>query len=179
MEHKIFFSTLKNRVNQLFIDHDISPKGNRELYIKTVFWLGLWFALYIFLLLPFFPGMVKLYILSPLLGIASAGIGFNIMHDASHGAYAEKKNQQLNTLLSFTLELVGPVSSLWLIKHVFIHHSLVNTQHDDDIETGGLMRMSPHQERKWFHRYQHLYRTSFVWAPRFSVDLHSRFQKVL
>lgn len=152
---KIFVATLKNRVSQYFIDHAISDKGNSTLYLKTVFWLGLWFTFYASLYIPFSPEWIRIWIFFPMLGIFSAGIGFNIMHDASHGAYAEKK--KLNTLLSFTLELVGPLSFLWLTKHVTIHHTFVNTDHDDDIESGGLIRMSPNQPKKWFHKYQHIY----------------------
>ena len=32
--------------------------------------------------------------------------------------------------------------------------------HDDDIDLGALARLSPHQPRLWFHRYQHFY----LWA---------------
>jgi linoleoyl-CoA desaturase len=157
MKKSIFTQVLTNRVNAYFIENQISKKGNRELYIKTIFWLTLWFGIFFLLysFVSFIPAWLKLSVLPILLGLCSAGIGFNIMHDASHKAYSEKK--ELNTLFAFTLELVGPSSFLWFTKHVTTHHTYVNTDYDDDIETGGLIRMSPHQPHKWFHRYQHIY----------------------
>ncbi len=157
MKKSIFAQVLKHRVDAYFTENSISKKGNQELYLKTVFWLSLWFILFFLLysFSSFIPPWTKLCVLPVLLGICSAGIGFNIMHDASHGAYSEKK--ELNTLFSFTLELVGPSSFLWFTKHVTIHHTYVNTEYDDDIETGGLIRMSPTQEFRPMHRFQHLY----------------------
>lgn len=77
------------------------------------------------------------------------------MHDASHGAYSKKS--WVNTWLGRTLNLVGGSNFMWKTKHVVLHHTFVNTEQDDDIETGGLLRMSPNQQWKKHHRYQHLY----------------------
>jgi len=57
-----------------------------------------------------------------------------------------------------TLDLLGGSSYFWARKHNTIHHSYANiTGHDDDIDLGFLGRLSPHQKRLKFHRFQHLY----------------------
>jgi len=49
-------------------------------------------------------------------------------------------------------------SYLWRWKHVVLHHTYVNiTGHDTDVDLGILARLTPHQERLAFHRWQHLY----------------------
>ena len=53
---------------------------------------------------------------------------------------------------------MGGSSYFWARKHNTIHHSYANiTGHDDDINLGFLGRLSPHQKRLKFHRFQHFY----------------------
>ena len=83
-------------------------------------------------------------------------VGFNIMHDGAHGAYA--KNQKLNWLMGFTLDLMGGSNYLWRQKHNFLHHTYTNIdQYDRDLQSSGLLCLSPDQTWRPFHRYQHLY----------------------
>jgi len=94
--------------------------------------------------------------LAALLGLAAAGIGFNIQHDGGHGAYSDYP--WVNKLMALTLDLMGGSSYLWHHKHGVIHHTYVNiTGHDADIDLGVLGRLTPHQKRLPFHRWQHLY----------------------
>ena len=90
------------------------------------------------------------------LGVAVAAVGFNIQHDAGHRAYASSRRG--NRLIALSLDLMGGSSFLWNIKHNKLHHTYTNIQgHDDDIDLGMLGRLSPHQPRLWFHRYQNFY----------------------
>ncbi len=60
--------------------------------------------------------------------------------------------------MALTLELIGGSSYLWRWKHVVFHHTYVNiTGHDTDVDLGILARLTPHQRRLAFHRWQHLY----------------------
>ena len=94
--------------------------------------------------------------LTVLLGLSLAAVGFNVQHDGGHGAYSERP--WVNKLAAVTLDLLGASSYVWARKHNSIHHSYTNiTGHDDDINVGFLGRMSPHQRRLWFHRFQHVY----------------------
>ncbi|KGI78723.1 linoleoyl-CoA desaturase [Oleiagrimonas soli] len=90
------------------------------------------------------------------LGAATAGIGFNIMHDGGHLAYS--KRRWVNRLMAMTLDLVGGSSYIWQWKHGRFHHTWVNVDgHDSDIDLGVLARLSPGQRRRPWHRWQHLY----------------------
>jgi linoleoyl-CoA desaturase len=94
--------------------------------------------------------------LAVLLGLAAAGIGFNVQHDGGHHAYSDYRS--VNKLMAMTLDLMGGSSYFWHWKHVVYHHTYVNvTGHDTDINLGILARVTPHQTRLVFHRWQHLY----------------------
>ena len=94
--------------------------------------------------------------LSIVLGVAMAGIGFNVMHDGGHQAYSDRR--WLNRLMALTLDLVGGSSYIWQWKHARFHHTWVNVAgHDSDIDLGVLGRLSPEQPRRPWHRWQHVY----------------------
>ena len=89
-------------------------------------------------------------------------MGFNVMHDANHGAYS--KHPLVNKLMGLTMELLGSCSVFWRQKHNIWHHTYTNiVGMDEDLETNGLLRFSPHDTWKPFHRYQHLY-VPFVYS---------------
>lgn len=91
------------------------------------------------------------------IGLAMAGVGFCVMHDANHGSYSRSRG--VNRVLSFTLDLLGASSHLWRQKHNILHHTYTNIEGlDDDIEAGTpWLRFAPWQRRMFFHRFQHLY----------------------
>ncbi len=155
-EHNIeFYKVLRSRVNEYFKDNKISRYGNSKMYIKTVLILLLYLVPYI-LLLTVAENLFLVFFLWILAGVGTAGIGMSIMHDANHGAYS--KNQYVNTVLGFLLNLVGGSDVNWRIQHNVLHHTYTNVDGmDEDIDVGGLMRFSPHQPRLKAHKYQHLY----------------------
>ena len=60
-----------------------------------------------------------------------------------------------------TLDLIGASSYVWHWKHAIYHHNYVNiVGYDPDMDLGRYARFTPHQKRRWFHRWQHLY----MWA---------------
>jgi len=91
-----------------------------------------------------------------LFGFCNMLLGVNIAHDAIHQALFKKK--WLNKLAGFSFDLIGISSYTWKIKHNYIHHNYPNVINIDvDIEAGPLLRFSPGDKKRWFHRYQHLY----------------------
>jgi linoleoyl-CoA desaturase len=91
--------------------------------------------------------------------LAMAGIGFNIQHDGNHGAYS--RHPVANKLAALSLNLLGGDAYFWHFKHNIAHHSYPNISGaDNDIYMGPLARMSPHDKRYWFHRFQYIY----IWA---------------
>ena len=88
--------------------------------------------------------------------MSAAGIGFNIQHDGGHRSYSN--HVWVNKLMAMTMDVLGGSSYLWRWKHAVFHHSYVNIGgHDTDINLGILARLTPHQKRLVFHRWQHLY----------------------
>lgn len=89
------------------------------------------------------------------LGLAMAGIGFCIMHDANHGAFA--RTRLVNRLAAHSLDVIGGSSYVWRVKHL-AHHTYTNVaDHDPDIDALPFARFEPSQARRTWHRYQHLY----------------------
>ena len=90
------------------------------------------------------------------LGLAAAGIGFSIQHDGGHMGYS--KFRWVNALMALSLDLLGGSSYIWHWKHNVFHHSNPNiTGLDVDIDIRPLCRLSPEQQRRAGHRFQHYY----------------------
>lgn len=152
---RTFHQEVRKRVDDYFRQTGARKRDCPQMYLKTaiimtvfaaswgllVFWANTWWQ------------AVPLGIV---LGLAVAGIGFNIEHDGGHNAYSNKR--WVNRIMAFTLDLCGASSYVWRWKHAVFHHSYVNIKgHDADIELGGLGRLTPHDEHRWFFRWQHLY----------------------
>lgn len=84
-----------------------------------------------------------------------AGIGFAIGHDALHGAYSS--NKRVNELLGLSYDMVGANSYLWKIIHNIAHHTYTNIHgHDGDLDIAPFIRLSPHDDYRRIHRFQHI-----------------------
>jgi linoleoyl-CoA desaturase len=112
------------------------------------------------------------------LGLTTAGIGFNIQHDGGHRAYSN--HRWVNQLMAMSLDLIGGSSYLWHWKHAVLHHTYANiTDHDTDIDWGGLGRVTPHQKRCKLHRWQHFYLWPFYGLISIKWHLHDDFQELI
>jgi linoleoyl-CoA desaturase len=146
---------LRRRVEEYFQTTGRRPRDCWQMYLKTAILLTGFAVLYTLLVFVDQPWWLGL-LLAVLLGLSAAGIGFNIQHDGGHQAYSN--HPAVNKLMAMTLELIGGSSHLWRWKHVVLHHTYVNiTGQDTDIDLGPLARLSPHQRRLPYHRWQHLY----------------------
>jgi linoleoyl-CoA desaturase len=150
-----FYVDVKNRVNTYFLNHGKSPKGNAKLYIKAFVLISSFIGVYALAVSPAVPLFLSL-LLWVVLGCLNAFIGFNVMHDASHGSFS--KHRWKNQAMKFVCEYVQGISLfIWERKHVIIHHRFTNTDDDDDLQTYPLMRFMTSHKRLWAHRYQHRY----------------------
>src|SRR5690606_229842 len=86
-----FFTTLTKRVNQYFTEKQISRHANSEMVIKTIFMLSIYFIPYVLMITGTVDSLWGMTGLCVVMGIAIAGIGLSVMHDANHGAYSNKK----------------------------------------------------------------------------------------
>lgn len=150
-----FMRTVKGRVDRYFQFTGRSPRDCGEMYLKTALILLWWAASYTLLVFVVTNPWLAVG-LAVAFGLSISAIGFNIQHDGGHKAYSNRP--WLNRIMASSLDLCGGSSYIWDHKHNTVHHTYANiTGHDDDIEVGVLSRMSPHQPRYKFHRFQQWY----------------------
>lgn len=147
--------TLKKRVDEYFKENGLSKKGDWRLYTKTIILFALLIAS--FIVAPLATEWWAVFLHYVFRGLIVAGIGFCVMHDASHGCYCENKSAE-KLVLFFSGDTMGLSTFVWNIKHVRVHHAYTNIEgHDDDIAQGSILRMNSQQPKKPWHKYQHLY----------------------
>ena len=150
-----FFSTMRNRINEYFSENNLQPTGNWKLYWKTIILFSVLTGCYLMVLM-LHPENSWIYLAYGIMGLAFAGIGFNVMHDGAHGSYS--KHTWLNNIMAKSLNLLGGSAFLWAEKHNVVHHSFTNIEGiDDDIDLWPLLRVNTAKKKLWFHKYQHIY----------------------
>jgi linoleoyl-CoA desaturase len=143
-----FEQHLSERVRQHMAHR--SKTGDAYSSIKTTVLIVLFLTSYLLWLA--YPEILT----SICLGTAVSLIGFNVLHDASHGGLS--KYRSLNSWLAHGFDLFGISSTLWNIKHNVNHHTHVNnTDLDPDIDQNPYLVLSPHQKKHWWHREQYWY----------------------
>jgi linoleoyl-CoA desaturase len=150
-----FYKVLRQRVNEYFKTNNISRYANGKMVFKTIFMISFYFTCFIVLLTvaknPWFVMLMWL-----ITGVAVAGVGLSVMHDANHGTYS--KNEKVNKYVGYIMFFLGGSDVNWRIQHNVLHHTYTNiTGMDEDINPGAVMRFSPHEKRRYMHRFQHLY----------------------
>jgi linoleoyl-CoA desaturase len=146
---------LQSCVDQFFAATGKSRYADARMYVKAVVllaWFGLSYYALVFGAATVWQGLLA----AVSLGLAVAGIGFNIQHDGNHGAFS--KRNWLNRLTGLTLDLMGASSYLWIHKHNLAHHTYTNIPgSDEDIEIYPLGRLAPDDPYYALHRFQHFY----------------------
>jgi linoleoyl-CoA desaturase len=182
MSEKIYFSKqtgfykeLKSRVNDYFTENKITQTGGWQIFLKGSIILALVITSYI--LLVFFTTSWIMAIISAFaLAQGFALIGFNIMHDSVHGSFS--KNKKLNKTLGYTLDLIGGSQRLWYHKHNILHHTYTNIAGmDTDLDSNGLLRLSPNEKWQPWHRLQFLYAFPMYSLLTLSMITYTDFQK--
>nr|WP_233175597.1 acyl-CoA desaturase [Dyella sp. ASV24] len=172
-----FQRELRRRVDALFKQNGQKQRDNARMYRKTAIILATFAVSYV-LLVFFAATWWQGLLLSIVLGVATAQIGFNIQHDAGHQAYSDRR--WVNKCMAMTLDLVGGSSYVWHWKHAHFHHTYVNIDgYDSDINLGALARFSPQQKHYRHHRWQHLYLWVLYGFTALSWHLHDDFRDVI
>jgi linoleoyl-CoA desaturase len=152
-----FYQTLTARVDAYFKENNLSKYANAGLVIKTFVLLAA-YILPLLYMVWFQPALGWSLALWAIMGVAMAGVGMSVMHDANHGAYSS--NPFLNKLVEHSLILLGGSSFNWKLQHNNLHHTFTNIAHyDDDIADKPGLRLSPHNEvtkvhhSQWWHAF--------------------------
>lgn len=151
-----FRATLKARVDAHFAQTGRSPHWDWRMAAKVVFYLGGYAVAYALLLQA--PHTAAYFVTAAVTGLFIAGIGFNVGHDAAHGAFSSKR--WANHVLAHSFTLAGVHVYTWKILHNVIHHSYTNIPHaDGDLYSVSLLRFFDDERTppRPYHRYQHIY----------------------
>jgi linoleoyl-CoA desaturase len=152
-----FHREVDGQVKKLLADSALVRRAYLVLWLKALLVL-LWVAASYAVLVFVAAGPLQAGAASLSLGLAAAGIGFTIMHDANHQAFARRR--WVNRVMALSLDLIGGSSYVWSAKHL-AHHTYPNvTEHDPDIDSLPFARFDPAQRHRPWHRYQHIY----IWA---------------
>jgi linoleoyl-CoA desaturase len=150
-----FARHLHGRVDEYFRRTGKPRRDAPAMYVKTAVVLAWLFGSYLALLF-LVSSTWQAVVAAVSLGLAMAAVGFNIQHDANHGAYS--RHAFVNRIMSLTLDLLGGTAYFWHFKHNIAHHTHPNIAgQDDDISLGILGRVSPHQLWRPHHRFQWIY----------------------
>jgi len=169
-EGKDFGKTLRKRVADYFATNDLPRTGDYRMWIKVAVMLMLYLGPYVLIISGVFAGnLLGFYGLWVAMGLGLVGCGLGIMHDANHGALS--KHKWANKAVGMVMNLAGGYALCWKIQHNVLHHSFTNVEgYDDDINSGGLLRFSPHQKKRLVYRFQVFYAwilygtTTFNWV---------------
>jgi linoleoyl-CoA desaturase len=157
-QQRTFHETLSNRIGDYFKEQNLSIHANAEMKWKTAILLTAYFGCYLLILSGWFP-LSASWLLCVGMGIAMAGIGFSIAHDAIHGAYSANKN--VNYILGLSMNLIGGNRYAWNITHNIVHHTYTNIyKHDEDLQLAPFIRLTKHAPYHPIHRIQHF--TAFI-----------------
>lgn len=172
-----FLNELRRRTAAYFTQTGKRDRDCWQMYLKTaaiLTWLATSYALLVFAA----PSVWLAIPLAVSLGLAISTVGFSIQHDGGHHAYS--RFPLVNRLAALTLDLVGASSYLWRWKHVVLHHTYPNVDgQDTDIDAGFFARLCPHQKRRWYHRWQHLYLWPLYALTAASWHLFADFKEVI
>jgi linoleoyl-CoA desaturase len=154
-DKSLFFPTLRKRVDNYFIENNISRTANKAMVIKSIVLLSCYVLPFV-ALLAFQPAWPLSLLLWFVMGLGVAGIGMSVMHDANHGAFSN--NKRVNDLMGHTLNLVGGSAFNWKLQHNILHHTYTNVvEMDEDIQDRLVLRFNPHSKVKFFHQLQWVY----------------------
>ena len=155
-----FTKTLRARVDAYFKERNLSRKGDWRLHLKTGVMMTLYFVPWVLITWGALGSGWLFWVMEVVMGLGLAGIGMNVMHDANHDAYSNKK--WVNLWVGRISDLVGGNSVIWKIQHNVLHHTFTNVDGlDEDIDMHPIMRFSPLKPRYWWHRFQHVYSWAF------------------
>ena len=150
-----FYKILSAEVNLYLSRQKNGRFANGFMLFKIIFCVSVYLiTLSLYLLGSSNYGIWLLFCLA--LGISSMLMGVNIGHDAVHNCLSRMR--WINRVAAYSFDIIGVSSFTWKIKHNILHHQFPNvTEVDYDIEAGPVLRFSPAEPLRWFHRYQHWY----------------------
>lgn len=151
-----FYNTVRKRVDTYFNEQNMTIHATPAMWFKVFFFLTGLSTIYLILLFANLS-MPVMVLLTMLLGMFGAFVGFNVCHDAIHKALSP--HPKVNQAFGFIFNLIGASPYVWNICHNIVHHTYTNIAgHDEDIDVApGLIRFSESETVNRVQQYQHFY----------------------
>jgi linoleoyl-CoA desaturase len=147
------FAELKQRIEPYL------KIAERRILFKTWIKIILFPALYIggyMLMITSAQTMGQLLAYYAAMGVLMPLCIANVVHDALHGCLL--KSRSANQFLRHIFDAMGGNSYVWQQRHVIFHHPNPNVlDWDIDLESRKIYTLSPADQHKPIHRFQHLY----------------------
>jgi linoleoyl-CoA desaturase len=163
-----FQVALRERVDAWFLKAGKSRFADGRMIAKTVFFLLSAVGLLALLISGWLSALAALPVAMGL-GLLVACIGFNVGHDAGHGAYS--RNRTVNRVLAAVFDLLGASSYNWARAHNVVHHTFTNVPGTDhDLDPGPFLVLTPQAHPARVYRWQHVFAfplyafTHLVWV---------------
>ena len=151
-----FIRELRKSVTDYFEKNKISKYGNLNLLLKTAFMLLVYAVPFVLMFAGIVTTFWGVFFLWVMAGVGMSGVGMATMHDANHNSFS--KYRVINKFLGNSLYLLGGFPVTWKHQHNTLHHGFTNIEgHDEDINPGPFLRLSPHKPLYKAHKFQHLY----------------------
>ena len=161
---QLLFAQLRRKVDKL-----INQEDHRFLFlikVKALSLVAAYFILY-FISLFFVTNHLIHILCYVMMGVVVVPIFLTVVHEAVHNNLFQTKG--LNRYILYIFDILGANSFIWERRHKLLHHSFQNIAGwDSDIEQSNMMRIYPHDRRKKFQRFQHLY--MWVLYPLYLVN---------
>lgn len=172
-----FDQIVRSRVNDYFKNNNIKQTGNSWLFTKafiSLFGIIISYCAIIFGHLTWYSALFATFLFVQFQIL----LAFNVMHDGGHQSFST--NKTLNKVASWGMDFLGSSSFLWKQKHNSIHHTYTNIHgKDDDLDVAGMIRLSPEQEHKPWHRFQALYAPFLYGFLSLYLLFYSDFQRMI
>ena len=151
-ENTEFTKTLRERVKKELSHSSKYDHSKLMMAISLFLLIGIDFYLIISIKEP-----VLQFVLLTCLGFMLFLSGTYIIHEGTHGNISKK--QSINKAFTNLFEIMACFSAdQYRLRHLVVHHTYPNIgKFDYDLDTNGILRLSPAFERKAHHKYQWLY----------------------
>ncbi|GAB5557076.1 MAG: acyl-CoA desaturase [Schleiferiaceae bacterium] len=151
-----FQKNLSKKIKSYLDQHNGGKADGRYYFKAALMGLMYWGPFFTMLFVDLGSFTWAFFAMWIIMGLGMAGIGMNVMHDANHGSVS--KYEFVNKLFGASLYLCCGNVFNWKVQHNYLHHQYTNIDGlDDDIDSGGLIRLHPEQEYKKHQKYQHIY----------------------
>ncbi|TNF46233.1 MAG: hypothetical protein EP305_11755 [Bacteroidetes bacterium] len=151
-----FYRTLQARVENYFVENNISRYGNWKSALKFILFFGIMSTFYSLMILSEGKPVALFLFYWFMIGAFVIFSAASVIHDATHNVLS--RHQWVNELFLRYMNLVGADGYIYRYKHNVAHHPYTNIPGIDvDLEQSNVVRVTPYSKKLKSHKYQDWY----------------------